>query len=145
MREIPGTTAIIYDDLRGRERRRRKRGTADLPAGLIKEKSRRLRRCRDRNCCRWALETAMGRKRAIDHLAATGYFLHRRLLPQLRTARAASAQPHRPRRAASAAEPQLPALRTRSTSGTGIGAPRRHPRRALAWRAHGGKGCSIME
>src|SRR6185295_14545223 len=72
MREIPGTTAIIYDQTCAAEkRRRRKRGQMPDPAKRVFINEEVCEGCGDcsktSNCLSVVpLETAMGRKRAID-------------------------------------------------------------------------------
>jgi indolepyruvate ferredoxin oxidoreductase len=91
LREVDGTTVLLYDQTCAAEkRRRRKRGTFPDPQKrvFINELSARAAAtaASSRTACRWRrLETEFGRKRQIDQSSCNkDYSVRQRLLPELR-------------------------------------------------------------
>jgi indolepyruvate ferredoxin oxidoreductase len=157
MREIPGTTAIIYDQTCAAEkRRRRKRGQMPDPAKRVFINEEVCEGCGD--CSRTSnclsvipLETAMGRKRAIDQSSCNkDYSCLDGFCPSFVTIEGGRLKKPHPTAPVGEVlpEPELPALKNpfnilvTGIGGTGvvtIGA-------LLGMAAHlEGKGCSIMD
>ena len=157
MREIPGTTAIIYDQTCAAEkRRRRKRGLLEDPALRVFINEEVCEGCGDcskaSNCLSVVpLETATGRKRAIDQSSCNkDYSCLNGFCPSFVTIEGGRLRKPKPVAAIGEAlpEPTLPPLKdpfnilVTGIGGTGvvtIGA-------LLGMAAHlEGKGCSIMD
>ncbi|HWA49585.1 MAG TPA: indolepyruvate ferredoxin oxidoreductase family protein, partial [Dongiaceae bacterium] len=157
LREIPGTTAMIYDQTCAAEkRRRRKRGLLEDPALRVFINEEVCEGCGDcskaSNCLSVIpLETATGRKRAIDQSSCNkDYSCLNGFCPSFVTIEGGQLRKPKPVAAIGEAlpEPTLPALQdpfnilVTGIGGTGvvtIGA-------LLGMAAHlEGKGCSIMD
>jgi indolepyruvate ferredoxin oxidoreductase len=157
MREVPGVTAIIYDQTCAAEkRRRRKRGTMPDPAKRVFINEEVCEGCGDcskaSNCLSVIpLETAMGRKRAIDQSSCNkDYSCLNGFCPSFVTIEGGKLKKPQPTMPVGEVlpEPDLPALKdpfnilVTGIGGTGvvtIGA-------LLGMAAHlEGKGCSIMD